>query len=111
MSLEQRIARLRSKRLTSELFTWPSTTHVEMTYDDEGKPHYMRVANIIRVPSNNEIVDSREKKKRDIFKCVHGYHYFTPCRGCKRTQEDADKWLKYYEEKTLKLRKQLGVVK
>lgn len=91
MDLQQRIARLKNKRLMQDLFEWP---HVPV---------------LIRVPSQNEL--AREKNKRDIFKCVHGKHYFTPCCSCGRTQVDADKWLKYYEEKTLKLRKQLGVVK
>ncbi len=89
MSLETRIARLRNKNLMTDLFAWP------------------RVPAFYRQPSANELL--AHKKQRDIFKCVHGKHYFTPCLGCRRTQEDADKWLRFYEEKTLKLRKQLGV--
>jgi hypothetical protein len=91
MDLEQRISRLRSKRLLSDLFEWPTTPV------------------LYRQPSSNEL--NAAKKQRDIFKCVHGKHYFTPCMHCQRTQQDADKWLKFYEEKTLKLRKQLGVTK
>ncbi len=89
MDLQQRIARLKNKRLTQDLFAWPTTPV------------------LYRQPSSNEL--NASKKQRDIFKCVHGKHYFTPCCSCGRTQQDADKWLKFYEEKTLALRKQLCV--
>jgi hypothetical protein len=62
---------------------------------------------LVRVPSQSEYETS--KRQHDIFKCCHNRHYFTPCMSCGRTQVDADKWLKFYEEKTKKLRAQLGV--
>jgi len=71
-SLEKRIARLRAKRLTSELFVWPR------------KPAF------VREPSKSE--QENAKRKRDIFKCVHGKHYFTPCKHCRRTNADATAW-------------------
>lgn len=88
-TLNKRIASLRARNLMSDLFEWPT------------------IPVLYRQPSNNEL--NAQKKQRDIFKCVHGVHYFTPCKGCRRTQEDADNWLKFYEEKTKKLRAQLGV--
>lgn len=89
MSLDERIDRLRAKRVLGDLFVWP------------------RIPLLIREPSKNELESS--KRQRDIFKCCHNRHYFVPCMQCKRTQSDADAWYAYYEEHTKKLRKTLGV--
>lgn len=73
-SLAKRIARLRAKRLTSELFVWP------------------RQAPFRREPSKNELAPH----KRNVFLCVHGNHYFLPCKLCKRSEAEAKLWEKMW---------------
>jgi hypothetical protein len=73
-SLEKRISALRNKRLMVDLFQWPSTPVIR------------------REPSNNE----REAKKHDIFKCVHGLHYFVECTKCRRGAKQALAWEEFW---------------
>jgi hypothetical protein len=90
MSLDERIARLKNKRLNTDLFQWP------------------RVPVLYRQLSANEQA-SRGERKKDIFKCVHGKHYFTPCNSCGRTQRIADKWVVHYTQRQAKLRDYLDI--
>lgn len=81
LSLDKRIEKLRSKRLMTDLFEWP------------------RVPLLKRELSSNERQEREAPRKRDVYKCVHGKHYFVACAPCKRTRSDADKWLAHYEQK------------
>lgn len=86
MSVETRIARRRAQLATRELFEWP------------------RVPKFKRVPSKQELVSTAERvalgaNAHDIFKCVHGKHYFTPCVACRRDQREADMRLGLYKQK------------
>lgn len=62
MSLDKRIAHLRSIELTRDLHQWPTKPKVRL------EPAV--------------VVDEREVK--DMFHCVHGRHYLTLCTKCKR---------------------------
>jgi hypothetical protein len=92
-NLDKRIARLKNKRLNSDLFAWP------------------RKPILLRQPSKNEL-DAQARGQRankDIFKCVHGKHYFTPCNSCGRTKSRAEKWVVHYTQRQAKLRDYLNI--
>ena len=86
-TLSKRIARKRRDNLMRELYREP------------------RVPQFIREASLTEQQLAAEKRTHDIFKCVHGKHYFVPCVQCHRNAQDAKNWERFWREQSEKIRK------
>jgi hypothetical protein len=86
-TLSKRIARKRLDAARKELYREPT------------------IPRFIREASASEIEIAAEKRGHNIFTCVHGKHYFTPCVQCKRNNDDAKKWEKFWREQSEKIKR------